>query len=306
MYAHAVDRAAERLARRQHGVFAVFQLQDSGLTKDVVRRRVACGAWVRIAPGVYALTSHPATWTRQCMAAHLDVPGSAVAGLAAAHLHTFTDFVAVRAELMVPPGRANRSRLATVHRFDGALTGYVRGIPVTTIAQTVADVAGRVPLQRIERAVDDLVAAGRLAVPDLAERAEFYRGVRRRGAGVLAMLAAERSEDGWVPTESELEAKLDRVLSRLQSRPRVVRQHGLPWRPAARQRVDRLLPDWRTIVEADGRRWHIRVADFDRDRWRDNEAQAHGYRILRFTHLHLTAGVTETIALIEATGRLAA
>jgi very-short-patch-repair endonuclease len=48
-----------------------------------------------------------------------------------------------------------------------------------------------------------------------------------------------------------------------------------------------LLPEHRLIVEADGRRWHTRVADFDRDRWRDNEATANGYRTLRFTWVHL-------------------
>jgi very-short-patch-repair endonuclease len=204
---------------------------------------------------------------------------------------------------VVPPGTSARNPFANVHRQSGVLVTRVDGIPVTTIAQTVADLCGRAPLAAMERATDDLIVAGRLAVADLEERAEFYTGASRRGSAVFGRLVSERTANGWVPTESQLESTLDAVLSRLPSQPVIVRQTPFPWRAAAPQRVDRLLPEWVTIVEADSRRWHTRRADFDRDRWRDNEAQAHGYRVLRFTYLHLTTASDEVIDLIERTGR---
>lgn len=37
------------------------------------------------------------------------------------------------------------------------------------------------------------------------------------------------------------------------------------------------------IVEADGRSWHARVADFERDRRRDHRAQRIGWGTSRFT-----------------------
>ena len=45
---------------------------------------------------------------------------------------------------------------------------------------------------------------------------------------------------------------------------------------------------WALVIEADGRAWHTRVEDFERDRRRDAEAAAAGYLTLRFTHHQLT------------------
>jgi very-short-patch-repair endonuclease len=63
-----------------------------------------------------------------------------------------------------------------------------------------------------------------------------------------------------------------------------------------------MIPAWRLVLEADGRRWHARVADFDNDRWRDNQAAALGLRVMRFTHPHLTHRLREVADLITAAG----
>jgi very-short-patch-repair endonuclease len=91
------------------------------------------------------------------------------------------------------------------------------------------------------------------------------------------------------------------VLARLPTAPRIVRQAPFPWRSARPGRVDVLLPDHRLIIEADGRRWHARHADFDRDRWRDNEAVAHGHRVMRFTWVHLHDLPEDVLDLINRT-----
>jgi very-short-patch-repair endonuclease len=62
--------------------------------------------------------------------------------------------------------------------------------------------------------------------------------------------------------------------------------------------VDALIPDWRLVLEADGRRYHQRIEDFERDRWRDAEAAVHGLHVMRFTHRRLRddrAGITDQI-----------
>ena len=63
-----------------------------------------------------------------------------------------------------------------------------------------------------------------------------------------------------------------------------------------------MIPAWRLVLEADGRRWHARVADFDNDRWRDNQAAALGLRVMRFTYIHLTERRREVADLISAAG----
>ena len=301
----ASDRRIEEHARRQHGVFTRQQAVAAGASRHEITHRVTSRAWIRLESGVYALASHRPSWQRQYVAAVLGASDGAIGGLASARVHELERFRVVRPEIVVPPGSNSRSRLATVHRQAGVAVTRVDAIPVTTIAQTLADIAGRVPVRRVERAMDEAILAGRLTLSDLEERARFYEGSRRRGLPVFRALVAERAALGWVPQESELEARLDELLVRLPSRPRVIRQASLPWRPSLPLRTDRLLPDWRTLVEADGRRWHARVTDFDRDRWRDNEAQAHGYRLLRFTWVHLTVAADEVLALLEQVGRCA-
>ena len=66
-----------------------------------------------------------------------------------------------------------------------------------------------------------------------------------------------------------------------------VAQAPVPWRSSMPERCDELIPDWRRIVEGDGRLWHTREADFERDRARDHEAQRHGYEVTRFTYHQL-------------------
>ncbi len=59
----------------------------------------------------------------------------------------------------------------------------------------------------------------------------------------------------------------------------------------AEERLDVLVPSWRLIVEADGRRWHTRRADFENDRRRDHIALANGHRTVRFTYDQLVHDV---------------
>jgi very-short-patch-repair endonuclease len=79
----------------------------------------------------------------------------------------------------------------------------------------------------------------------------------------------------------------------------VVRQAPWPWDEAPDGAVDAFIPASGIILEADGRRWHTRVQDFERDRWRDNQAAAQGLRVLRFTWLHLTEWVPEVVDVID-------
>jgi very-short-patch-repair endonuclease len=219
-----------------------------------------------------------------------------------------TDFRPCHPEVVVGTAGAGRNPFATVHRYDGARTAAVAGLAVTSVAQTLCDIAPRVSLVRVERALDEHLLAQR-GPPDLGpfeERLAFYERARRPGMSVVAALVAERRPEAWQPPESELERRLWRLLRRLPGRPTLLRQAPIPWRPAASGRFDILIPAWRTIVEGDSRRWHARVRDFDRDRWRDNEAVAHGLRPLRFTWAHVTERPAEVLELVTRTGAVAA
>jgi very-short-patch-repair endonuclease len=290
-----------RIARRQHGAFSYDQAIHSGFSRTMIGRRVRAGTWIRLAPGIYALASAEPTWLRRYKAAELSIRGAAIAGLAAAKLHGFDNFRTTRPEIVVPYTSNTRVALAAVHRSQGVPTVTVKGIRVTSVAQTLLDVTARVHLQRLERAMDGALLEGTVSLDQLHERCTALGRSRRPGIALWRDLVDERSDDAWAPPESELEAALWPILLDLPGSPTVLRQVTMPWWRPGEGRVDTLLPDWRTIVEADGRRWHARVGDFDADRWRDNVAQANAYRVLRFTYLHIVQRPAEVRDLIVQT-----
>src|SRR3546814_9697878 len=75
--------------------------------------------------------------------------------------------------------------------------------------------------------------------------------------------------------------------------PPIAWQAPFPGRQPGARRVDGLVESWRLVVEADGRAWHERVRDFERDRRRDAEVAAAGLQTLRFTWHQITAERSE-------------
>ncbi|CAN5741823.1 hypothetical protein BH24ACT3_BH24ACT3_09930 [soil metagenome] len=71
--------------------------------------------------------------------------------------------------------------------------------------------------------------------------------------------------------------------------------------------MDATIPGWRTILEGDGRRWHTRVADFERDQQRRNEAVVRGWRPLHVTWFQIVRRPrTVSDTLLELRDHLAA
>ncbi len=293
MTARSVDTAIARLARTQHGAFNRRQAMAAGATLQMIARRLAAGAWLQLGPGVYALAGNDPTWHRQLKAAQLSIPGAVVSGTAAAALHRLTGFRRGRPEITVPPTGSRRCALAVVRRSPFVEATTRDRIAVTTLASTFVDLAARVSSKRLGRALDDLVVARRFEVAALAERYVAVAHHRPAGAATISELL-ERRTDGWVPTESELEDKLDEVLVEA-GVPGIVRQFRPPWRTAERERVDVAVPTGRVIIEADGRRWHTRVEDFDRDHARNNLAVLMGWRPLRYGWFDLTRRRAEVV-----------
>ncbi len=300
MNGHVQDRSLDTLARRQHGTFHRRQVLDLGFTARQIEHRRSVGHWVTLAPSVYALASHPYTWFRQVKAAELSIPGSAVSHGSGAVLLGLDDFRPGSIDLLAPRSGAHRSRLATVHRTDKVEAIRRQSVRVTTVPRTVADLAGVVDPWRLGRTVDGVLLSRAATVDDLAAEAARAVSDRRAGAGTLRRILEDRG-DGYVPPTSELEALLYLALDdpRL---PPSIRQAAFPWRPTANQRVDAFIPMWRLIVEADGRRWHTRVADFERDLARDHLAKRHGFEVLRLTHRQLAGSIASVVELLVEVG----
>ena len=123
----------------------------------------------------------------------------------------------------------------------------------------------------------------------------------RRGMVKLGEIIDERAT-GKRPPASELERLLFEVCARVGLRPE--RQYPHPGVHGIEGCVDGALPDARLIVEADGRRWHTRVADFSRDRDRDNQATRVGWDTLRFPWEELVGEAEDAAATLVDTYEL--
>ena len=259
-----------------------------GLTRGQINYRLDARRWIRIAEGVYGLASAGISWEGRVQAALLSNPGAIVGGRSAGVLHRFPDFRRGKPEILTSFSSDSRSRIARVIRsrhFDKITSTKIRGFPVTTIAETILTLSLRESPVTIERVIDDQLVSGRLDITEFNPILERLEYARQPGLGALTRIVKSRSHSGYQPPTTELERLLYRLLDRPEV-PGYERQLPISF-PRVEATVDAFVPMWRMIVEADGRRWHTRKADFEKDRARDNAAAAEGYIVIRFTYTML-------------------
>ena len=278
-----IDRAIDGLARRQHGVFTRAQAVQHGATRAQIRTRVSRRRWIRLLDSeVFALPSHPGTWLRQCSAATLVVPGGAVSGVSAAALHGFDGFPRAAIEVCTRHGTTHDSPFGHVRetRTVGRLT-VVDRIRVVSPADVIVQLAARLDAERLGATLDDAARNRRDLLGEVRERYVWLARSRMPGIGDLRAVLAARGEGRPVPT-SELNARLHQLLRDARV-PEAMVEVSPPWACPGSLVVDVAIPAWRLVVEGDGRAWHTRIDDFERDRERDAIALANGCATVRFT-----------------------
>jgi very-short-patch-repair endonuclease len=260
---HTGDRAIAALAARQCGVVTIAQLADAGITRRGVAHRVQHGRLTRIYRGVYQVGPIAAPHGRE-MAAVLTTGG------VLSH-HTAAAAWGIRpsdeGEIHVTvTGHDQRSRKGlTVHRSLSLKAAVHRGLPLTTPARTLRDLAPLLPTSEYERAV---------------EEAQVQR------------LVPLRPGDEPRFTRSEAERRLLAL----------TRAAGLPT-PLTNTRVagwevDAFWPRHKLIVEVDGFAYHGNRAAFERDRRKDAALTAAGYRVVRITWRQLVREPHAVVALL--------
>jgi very-short-patch-repair endonuclease len=294
----AIDRLIEHIAREQHGAFNIKQARAAGATDAMIRSRLNNGTWIREVRGVYRLAAFPRTWKQLLSVAALSKANALIGVKAAAALHGLAGFPQCWPELVVAPGTNHESKVARVHEFAQTEGTALSGLPVTTVRQTLIDVAGSVSGEKLLRATELAVIEGLVTVEELGARFLDLEPMRPHGVGDLRAVLDEIGDAGYVPPQSELERILYGLLGRMGVP--YIRQAPLSWRAPRPMTVDALIPEWPLIVEADGRRWHTRVADRERDHDRDNVAAAHGVPVMRFTHRMLTRDLAHCESLLAA------
>jgi very-short-patch-repair endonuclease len=199
-----------------------------------------------------------------------------------------------RIEVSVPRNRNPRCPHVRIHRRrlePGDITSKA-GIPVTSPARTLIDLAARLPYRRLEAAIN---AADKLDLIDPESMRTDLEG--RRHEHGLPALRHLLDRDRFVLTDSELERRFLPI----------ARRAGLP-KPSTGERiqgyrVDFHWPELGLVVETDGLRYHRTAAQQSRDRRRDQTLTAAGLTVLRFTHQQVSREPAEVERTLRAIAR---
>lgn len=286
------DRLIAQLAARQHGVVDLRDLRRLGLSDAGVKRRTADLRLRRLHRGVYSVgqINQRGRWLAAVRAMGSDAAlshrdGAALLGLRARDGRTVDVTVARHARRR---SGINVHQTRALHPDD---VTEVDGIPVTSVARTLLDLADVLPAFDVRRAYE---AAERERALDLAAiRQLLERSNGRRGVSVLrALLGYDASLAA--DSKSELESRfLD-----------LVRESNLPL-PQLNVLVEGFLVDayWpaaRLVVELQSYRYHSDRHAFERDHAKFARLKWARFEVLPLTWLQVTGRPAETAAALTA------
>jgi hypothetical protein len=292
----------EDLASHQFGVISRRQLRAIGMSDKAVRNAIQSG---RLHPtayrGVYALGRRQIGDRGRLFAATLACgEGSVISHRSAAALMGLLDRMPPSIDVIAHGSRGRAIdgiRRHDVQRPQPWEKGTFDGIPCTSPARTLVDLAGVVGM-RMLRSAFERAAARKLL--DIGAIELSIRDGGRRGMRILRGLL-----DEWRPAAPALAAA--RLKSPLEAKVLpLLAKRGLPMPltnapvelVAGRIEVDFLWPKQRFVLEADSRAFHATDVASERDRWRDRELMRVGYSSLRITHLQAESEAEEIAAAI--------
>ncbi len=232
--------------------------------------------------------------------------GALVSGTTAAFLWGVPGFGPRPVHVSRPHGaKHRRSPLAIVHhsRFLPAHHGQRReGIPVTSVARTVFDLAAQVHPARAERVLDNALHHRLVALEELRAVAIELFEHGRKGTVLMRELLEARGA-GYIPVASGLEARFLALLvsAHIEMPERQVELGGAGWVG----RVDFYYRRLRLVVEIDGKAFHSSKLDREHDARRDAALRATGFEVLRIEEDLLREQPEEVIARVRAALSLA-
>jgi very-short-patch-repair endonuclease len=300
--------ALTAVAGRQLGLFTTTQAIEAGFSESAIRRNLRTGAWVRVRHRVLMVGGSPATWEQSVLAAVLATDPRAVASHdTAAQLWDLPDLGARSLEVTTDRPSWVRQPGVQSHRTTTFLREEqtVRhGIPVTTVARTIVDVSARYSVAQLGEAVDHATRKGKLRLDSLrrcvAELAPAPGRLLHRVHSVLA-----KRLPGYEPGESDLEMRVLRAIVGAGLR-EPTQQHRVTL-AGRRCRIDLAYPEISVAMEVDGWEHHRSRTAFDRDRARENDFVAAGWRVLRFTSQSESADIARVVkALLTELSRVPA
>ena len=291
------DAIVHNIAATQGGVVTRRQAIDAGLTSDQVDARLRSHRWRPLTAGCYRVFD---------MTSHLDLVRAAVTVLpdavashfSAAAIHGMNKVDTTEASVLVHSRTTHvfpRVRVFRCHDLDSSHVATVDGIPTTTVARTIVDIAPLLSCPHLEVVVDDVVAAHLVSIAEIRRVLDSVARRGKPGVRSLRSVLNDRAHDGQ-PVSA-----LERVGNKLlvdEGLANFEIEFPIPW--SQNQRFDVAFVAHRVAVEWDSRRWHTQKKAFQSDRQRDRDALLHGWRVLRFTWEDVQVRPVTVVATVRA------
>lgn len=274
-------RELDRLAGRQHGLIALRQCERLDLSRRQIQWFIRTGAMIRVRPGVYRWCGAVPSWEMMAMASVL----AAGEGAALSHRSAGRLWGLLAAE----PGPleitcARWLRLAGVtahqHRLVAKETTRRDGIPVTTPARTLLDLAESCATSELGRLIDDALRRDLTTLGTLETLLRNHEGRGRRRRSPMRDALRDRGA-GYDPCANDWEQQMQTLYDRM-GLPAGVRQFPVRTR-RRRYVIDRALPELKIGIEFQGRAYHGTRSGFDYDSRRRNDLTQAGWLMLDFT-----------------------
>jgi very-short-patch-repair endonuclease len=268
------DRKAWALARRDHNVVSHDELVNLGFSVSAIRHRLRKGRLHRKARGVYAVGTPNLTRFGRWMVAIKSCGKRAILShVSAAVLWGIRKKEDRKIHVTVPRHANPRRAGITVHRRTLRRSKRHHGIPVTTVVQTLIDLAATSDRAQVERDINQADALNLLRADVLREEA-----ARAKGEPGAKLIVDVLDRDTFALTDSELE-RLFLPIARAAGLPKPETQIEVNgWR------VDFYFRELDWVVEADSFRYHRTSLQQRRDRERDQAHDDADTAWSRFTH----------------------
>jgi predicted transcriptional regulator of viral defense system len=265
------------VAETQEGVVTRRQLREAGLSDSKIGRWVGEGHLCRRHRDVYTL-GHGAISQRGelLVALFYAGDGSALSHTTAGWWWRLIDTEPRRIHVSAPHNRRSTPAIC-VHSPRAFEVVTHRGLPVTTVARTLVDIAANLRFRELRRVVAEADFRGLASLREIA--AECRRG--RPGSAALRR-ALRTYEPELAHTRSELEERWVALCER----------YGIPMPEMNAEfcglTVDALWRDQGVVVELDGFAAHASPARMEADRRRDLTLREAGFVVHRYTWRQIT------------------
>lgn len=168
------------IAEGQAGYFTPAQAESAGFSRERLSNTVKSGKFQRASQGVYRLSYFPASALEDLFIAWLITgPHSVISHESALAVYELSDLLPGAVQVIVPRTASRRRKNIRLHtnRLEPGEITTRNGLPITTVARTIADVANSgMASELVVQAIQEALRRGLVSEAGLRKQVEKRHG----------------------------------------------------------------------------------------------------------------------------------